>query len=91
MTLKIPVRTCVGCGARRAKSEMLRVGVADYQVRIGGKGKLPGRGCYICQDVSCLERTRRRDRIGFSLKVKLTKRDYDLIEEYLKFMRQVPH
>jgi len=52
-----PVRTCTGCGSRRVKKEMIRI-VADPggNVIADLKGKLPGRGGYVCPDRRCVEK-----------------------------------
>ena len=52
-----PVRTCTGCGARKGKTEMIRI-VADPSGRITPdlKGKLPARGAYTCFNRECIER-----------------------------------
>ncbi len=54
---KEPVRTCTGCGSRRNKKDMIRI-VADPSGNIIAdlKGKLPGRGGYLCPDGSCAEK-----------------------------------
>ena len=53
----IPVRTCISCGAKRAKSELIRL-VLDSQGRVvrddSGKGR--GRGAYVCAKKPCWER-----------------------------------
>jgi uncharacterized protein len=64
-----PERTCVGCGARRAKGEMVRVcRDPDGNVFVDGTGRSPGRGCYVCPDASCSESARRKRSISRSLK-----------------------
>ncbi len=54
---KEPVRTCTGCGSRRNKKDMIRI-VADPSGSIIAdlKGKLPGRGGYLCPDSGCVEK-----------------------------------
>src|SRR5512136_1661850 len=49
--MKAPIRTCAGCGARRPKGEMIRVGAGQSgEVVVAGKGKSSGRGAYLCPD-----------------------------------------
>ena len=53
---KVPQRLCVGCGAQRAKKELVRVGrTPTGEVVIDPSGKKAGRGAYICPDPACLE------------------------------------
>jgi uncharacterized protein len=54
------VRTCVGCGARAAKPDLLRlVAVGDVLVA-DVAARMPGRGAYLHPSQGCLERARRR-------------------------------
>jgi predicted RNA-binding protein YlxR (DUF448 family) len=44
-----PQRSCLGCGAVRDKGDLLRFVLAPDNVPVPDlKGKLPGRGAYIC-------------------------------------------
>ncbi|MBU1944684.1 MAG: YlxR family protein [Actinobacteria bacterium] len=66
--MKTPVRTCAGCGKRRPKHEMIRVGLdRDGEFLLGGAGKVPGRGVYLCPDGRCVEAARRRGSLQRSL------------------------
>jgi len=53
----IPIRTCVSCGARRNKKELIRL-VLDTQgvVIRDDSGKKKGRGAYVCKRKSCWEK-----------------------------------
>lgn len=50
----IPIRTCIGCGARRSKEELIRL-VLDTDGRVvrDDSGKAKGRGAYVCPSNSC--------------------------------------
>lgn len=50
-----PVRTCAGCGARRAKHELLRF-VARDGVLVAAGPSTAGRGAYTCRSRACFER-----------------------------------
>lgn len=53
---KIIRRTCTGCGKVREKKEMLRiVRTQNGDIKYDLKGKIPGRGAYVCYDISCVE------------------------------------
>jgi len=58
-----PVRTCVGCRAKRPKRELLRVTVADGVAVFDRKQKLPGRGFYLCPERSCIDKGLREKRL----------------------------
>jgi predicted RNA-binding protein YlxR (DUF448 family) len=57
MPKKIPVRQCVACRAHKEKPELARVvRTPDGTVVYDPRGKVSGRGAYICRDVKCLEK-----------------------------------
>ncbi|WP_155347605.1 YlxR family protein [Acrocarpospora pleiomorpha] len=56
----VPLRTCVGCRVRTAKSELLRLVVVEGVITPDQQGRLPGRGASLHPDVSCLELAERR-------------------------------
>ena len=48
-----PVRTCVGCRAKRPQSELIRVVLSrEGIVQVRSRG--PGRGAYLCSKESCM-------------------------------------
>ncbi|MGV9303180.1 YlxR family protein [Nonomuraea sp. NPDC004354] len=55
-----PLRTCVGCRVRTAKSELLRLVLVKGHVVPDLRGQLPGRGASLHPDLSCLELAERR-------------------------------
>jgi predicted RNA-binding protein YlxR (DUF448 family) len=60
----VPVRSCVGCKARVAKSDLIRIvvveaGVARHVVP-DPRGQRPGRGAHLHPDLACLELAERR-------------------------------
>jgi len=60
----LPVRTCVSCGAKRSKSEMLRFVLGQDQQWVGDdSGHRAGRGAYACKVSSCMESLMKRRRI----------------------------
>lgn len=57
MQKKIPMRQCLGCREMKPKSELCRiVRSPEGVISIDSKGKLPGRGAYICPDEGCLKK-----------------------------------
>src|SRR5580700_7077312 len=59
-TGKKPVRTCVGCKARAAKSSLLRLVVAGDGIVPDPQARQPGRGAYLHPSLACFELARRR-------------------------------
>jgi uncharacterized protein len=55
-----PVRTCIGCGARAAQSDLIRVVAAGDEIVPDVTSRLPGRGAYLHPSLACLEQAQRR-------------------------------
>jgi uncharacterized protein len=62
------IRTCVGCGVRAAKSDLLRVVAVDGEIVADPAARKPGRGAYLHPSPDCLERARRRRAIPRALR-----------------------
>src|SRR5215813_869105 len=54
------VRTCVGCRARAAKSDLLRVVARGDEIVPDPRARLPGRGAYLHLSQKCFEQAVRR-------------------------------
>jgi uncharacterized protein len=54
------IRTCVGCGGRSAKSDLLRLVASGDDVIPDPLARTPGRGAYLHPSQECFERARRR-------------------------------
>ena len=60
MPKKIPMRQCVGCREMKEKKTLIRVVKSpEGAVSLDFKGKLPGRGAYVCPNPECLKRARK--------------------------------
>lgn len=55
-----PVRTCVGCRVRAAKSDLLRVVAVEGVLLPDPRGTSPGRGAHLHLDRECLALAERR-------------------------------
>jgi predicted RNA-binding protein YlxR (DUF448 family) len=62
------VRTCVGCRARAAKSDLLRVVAVAGSLVPDPRGRLPGRGAHLHPDPNCLALAERRRAFGRALR-----------------------
>ena len=51
--MSVPVRTCVGCGARAAQADLLRFTAAAGTLRRDVGRRHPGRGAYLHRDAAC--------------------------------------
>jgi len=69
---KIPLRKCTGCGELKSKKELIRILLEpDGQISIDPTGKKNGRGAYICNKLTCLERSIKTKGLEKSLKTAL--------------------
>jgi predicted RNA-binding protein YlxR (DUF448 family) len=57
----VPVRTCVGCRARRPKAEMIRFVIGCQELALGNAR---GRGAYVCRAEACLEKALKRKNLA---------------------------
>lgn len=61
----IPIRTCISCGAKRRKRELIRLVVNEGgQLIKDDQGKVQGRGAYVCKRESCREQLLKNRRLG---------------------------
>lgn len=70
ITRKIPLRTCVACLANRPKRELVRVvRKADGTLVVDRRGKVSGRGAYLCPDPQCIDKALKTHRLERALQV----------------------
>ncbi|MDD5189857.1 MAG: YlxR family protein [Dehalococcoidales bacterium] len=80
---RLPQRTCLACRQVKQKRELVRiVRMADGSVAVDEKGKLPGRGCYLCRNRKCWEEGLKANRIEGVLRSGLSQTDRQKLEEY---------
>ena len=55
--MKIPMRECVACRGHFEKKQLIRVvRKPDGEVEVDTRGKVSGRGVYLCKNEKCLEK-----------------------------------
>ena len=75
----IPERTCVACGSKKPKTELLRVALSPQgRVSMDPTGKAPGRGAYLCGP-PCWETALGRGRLARSLGSALSAEELEAI------------
>ena len=73
----IPERTCVACGSKKPKRELVRIASSPQgQVSVDPTGKAPGRGAYVC-GAECWDTALGRGRLARSLGRRLSKSDLE--------------
>ncbi|MBR5390410.1 MAG: YlxR family protein [Clostridia bacterium] len=85
MPKKIPIRQCVACREHREKPHLARIvrtpeGKAVYDAR----GKLPGKGAYICRSTACLERAIKSRALNRALEIEITPDVYDALRAQME-------
>ena len=81
----IPQRTCSVCRMQKDKEQLLRiVKNKDNIINVDEKGKLPGRGAYICYDINCLEKAQKSKKLEKALEIKIEDNIYDQMKNVIK-------
>lgn len=79
---KVPMRKCMGCNESKPKRELIRiVREPDGKITLDERGKISGRGVYICPDRNCLAKVKKTGRLGRSLEVEIPEAIYEALEE----------
>ncbi|MCH8308861.1 MAG: YlxR family protein [Chloroflexi bacterium] len=69
----VPLRTCVSCGKKTTKRDLLRIVATPTDgIVVDNSGRANGRGAYVCRDGSCGSDGLQRGRVEYVLRVKLT-------------------
>ena len=66
----VPIRTCLGCGQRSLKGELVRIVMVDGALRVDEAGRPPGRGGYLCPETACISSLlKKKGKLSYSLRV----------------------
>ena len=85
---KIPMRQCLGCREHKPKKELIRVVRSPQgEVALDFKGKLPGRGAYVCPQAACLAKARKSRALERAFETALPAEVYEALEQQ---MEEVP-
>ena len=88
MLKKIPMRQCLGCREHKPKKELIRaVRSLQGEVALDFKGKLPGRGAYVCPQAACLAKARKSRALERAFETALPAEVYEALEQQ---MEEVP-
>lgn len=75
---KIPQRTCMGCGLKKDKTELIRIVKSSQgDINIDKTGKQNGRGAYICNNIGCLEKVIKSKKLDKVFEMKLSDEIYN--------------
>ncbi|MGE4276432.1 MAG: RNase P modulator RnpM [Lawsonibacter sp.] len=85
MPKKIPMRQCVGCREMKQKKELIRVVRSpEGAVNLDFKGKMPGRGAYVCPNPACLAKARKSRALERAFETALPPEVYEALEQQMK-------
>lgn len=85
MPKKIPMRQCVGCREMKQKRELIRVVRSpEGALSLDFRGKLPGRGAYVCPSPDCLRRARKSRALERALETAIPPQVYEALESQMK-------
>ena len=74
----LPQRTCIGCNAQKDKKDLIRIVKSkDGVIGIDKTGKANGRGAYICNNIDCLEKVIKTNRLEKIFETKISKEIYE--------------
>ena len=82
---KIPQRQCVGCREMKDKKALIRVVRSpEGAISLDFKGKMPGRGAYVCPDAQCLKKARKSRALERALDMAIPTEVYDQLEQQME-------
>lgn len=85
MPKKIPMRQCLGCRQMKPKRELLRVvRTPDGAVEFDTRGKVSGRGAYVCADAECLKKAVKTRALDRALETKIPDELLNTLSEVLE-------
>lgn len=80
---KIPQRKCIVCGELKDKNDLLRiVKNKEEGILIDERGKINGRGAYVCKSESCIKGLKRSNKLNQAFKMKIDDDIYEELEAY---------
>lgn len=62
-----PIRTCIGCGAKRPKAALVRLVAVEGKAKVDVAGHSAGRGAYVCGG-ACAKKALARKSLGRALR-----------------------
>ena len=83
--MKIPMRQCSACRGHFEKRQLLRiVRTPDGNVMADPRGKVSGRGVYICRNEECLNKAIKTKALSRALEVPVSDETIETIRSMIK-------
>lgn len=85
MQKKISMRQCLGCREMKPKRELIRaVKSPDGEVNLDFKGKMPGRGAYLCPNGECLKKAMKSKALERAFSVQIPEEIYEELRQQME-------
>ena len=85
MSKKIPIRQCVACREHREQPLLARVvRTPGGEVVYDPRGKVPGRGAYLCRSAACLEKAVKSRALARALETEITPEIYETLRRQME-------
>ena len=81
MEKKVPMRRCVACKTVKPKKELIRIVKSGEEISLDKTGRKNGRGAYICNDPSCVEKLKKQKILNRVFSMQVDMPVYDKILE----------
>ena len=79
---KVPLRMCTGCGEMFDKRTLVRVVKSPQgEVSLDLTGKKAGRGAYVCNNLECLKKARKKKAFERAFQMQIDEAVYNKMEE----------
>lgn len=79
---KVPLRMCTGCGEMFDKRTLVRVVKSPQgEVSLDLTGKKAGRGAYVCNNLDCLKKARKKKAFERAFQMQIDEDVYNKMEE----------
>jgi predicted RNA-binding protein YlxR (DUF448 family) len=85
MMRHVPERTCLACGRKTNKAELLRIACnKEGSMSIDPRQRLPGRGAYVCRSPACGERLKKKKGLHHGFRQPVPDAVYESVIEFLQ-------
>jgi len=79
------MRQCLGCREMKPKKDLIRVVRSpEGELSLDFRGKLPGRGAYVCPDPACLAKVRKSKALERAFSAPIPDGVWDGLEQQMK-------
>ena len=85
MPKKIPMRQCLGCREMKPKRDLIRVvRKPEGDICLDFRGKVSGRGAYICPNAACLKKAIRAKSLERAFSAQIPPEIYEQLEREME-------